>query len=159
MPRTFPTVIVQAINARSTPEVFLVLLDIKHSTFATQRLVNNTENVTSNGNIYTAFPFSIILPESSEGSSPVFTLVLSNIIREFVDEVRSIAGTRERIKIDISIITAGDPDTVLAQWLDFELVSVDYNAENIRATLSVENLLNEPFPGDSFVPSNFPGMF
>lgn len=159
MSRSFPTTIIQAMNAQSTSEVFLAIIDIKHSTFSTFYYVNNFESITSNGQVYSPFPFSLILPETSEDTAPVFTLRISNVSREIIDEIRGVAGLRERMKIDISIIAASDPDTLLATWPDFELVNVDYNREYIIATLSLENLFNEPFPGDSFSPANFPGLF
>ncbi len=54
----------QAAFLQDTDEVFLALLTIAHADISPSiRVVNNTENITSNGNLFTAFPFDIQLPD------------------------------------------------------------------------------------------------
>lgn len=159
MARTMPTVIVEALNASSTSEAFLVLLEISHSLFTTQRVVNNTEDITSNGNVYTRFPFQMIAPPDSDEFRPRIQVVAFDAVGELVTDMRTIAGGRERASCTVTIIAASDPDTALAQWADFEVVGVEYNAEALRFELVVESFLSEPYPADTMNPANFPGLF
>jgi hypothetical protein len=159
MARSIPTTIVEALNAASTGEAFLVLVEFTHSTFDTQRVVNNTEDIVSNGDTYLRFPFSIIAPPDTDEFQPRIQIAVMDAVGEFVTDFRSVAGSRERIFATVTIIAADDPDTALAQWSDFEVVNVDYNADVLRADLVVENFLSEPYPGDTMNPAQFPGLF
>ena len=40
-----------------------------------------------------------------------------------------------------------------------KLQNIEYNADTISGDLTIESFMNEPFPGDSFQPSLFPGLF
>lgn len=54
-------------NAPYSDKAFLTLLTVEHTTLSTPlRIVRNNEDVTSNGNVYTAFPFEVELPNSSD---------------------------------------------------------------------------------------------
>lgn len=159
MARTLPTTIVEAINAATTDEAFLVLLAISHSSFATQRVVNNTVAITSNGQTFLPFPFSMVAPPDTDEFQPRIRVAVMDAIGEFVIDMRSIAGSRERALCTVSIIAASAPDTILAEWEEFEIVSIEYNADVLRVDLAVENFLAEPYPGDTMDPARFPGIF
>lgn len=159
MARTLPEAVVAAMNSETTDKAFFVLLKVTHSLFDTVYLVNNTENVTSNGNEYLAFPFSIVLPSDSEDLQPVIKVNVVNTTRELVSEIRLLAGNRERVKVTVSVIDYDDPDTVLAEWANFEMINVEYDAQSMTFDLVIDLLVTEPFPGDSFAPSTFPGIF
>lgn len=159
MARSFSSTIVEAINAPETSETFLVILKVKHSGFTNFRLVNNTENVTSGGQVYTAYPFSIVLPNDNEDAQPAFTVNIANADLLLVEKLRSIAGGSERVTCDVGVIVASDPDTMLAEWTDFEMTDVTYNSENMTFKLSIDWFMSEGFPAASFTPNNFPGIF
>lgn len=159
MARTIPTTIVEAMNAATTDEAFLVLLELRHSAFTTQRVVNNTEDIVSNGDTYSKFPFSMVAPPDSDEFQPRIQVVALDVAGELVVDMRAIAGTRERAAATISIIVASDPDTILAQWSDFEVIGVEYNADALRFDLAVETFLSEPYPADTMGPAEFPGLF
>ena len=48
---------------------------------------------------------------------------------------------------------------VEAQWPEFLLTNIRYDAATISGTLKLETLEREPFPAGSFTPSQFPGLF
>ena len=157
--RTLPTTIIEAINAATTDEAFLVLLTISHSGFTTQRVVNNTVAIASNGQTFQPFPFSMVAPPDTDEFQPRIQVVAMDAVGELVIDMRTIAGIRERALCTVSIIAASDPNTILAEWEDFEVVSVEYDADAIRFGLAVENFLSEPYPGDTMDPARFPGLF
>lgn len=160
MARSLSTTILAAANAQTTSEVFLALLDFSHPDLdGNIRIVNNTENITSNGVVYTAAPFSISLPPEGTESIPNMRVTTTNVDRSIIDDIRLVAGGSERIGCNIYIIAASSPDTALATYLNFNMVNVQYDAQNLSFDLSVENFLTEPFPYGSFTPSTTPGIF
>lgn len=159
MARALGTTILNAMFAQTTTEAAYALLAISHSTFSTIRFVNNSENVTSNGDTYIAAPFAVQLPPDSEEQRPVIRIVASNIDRALVDEVRTLSGSRERMKATLTIVLSGDPDTAVATYEDFEIVNVSYTAQVITFDLTLEGLLTEAFPYYSQTPNTVPGIF
>jgi hypothetical protein len=148
-----------AINAEETGEAFLILLDIYHASFGpptTLRFVNNYTDITSNGNDYIAYPFSITIPSDLEDSLPKVQLTIDNIDRSIMDEIRSLTSAPD---VNISVILASDPDTVEAGPFETKLRNVDYNFSAITGDLQAEDILNEPYPGVFFTPDQFPGLF
>lgn len=159
MARTFDTEIVRALTAPNTDEVFLVLIKVKHADFTNVKIVNNTENITSNGTTYQAFPFSIVLPADTEETQPQFRVTVTNADQILIDEIRGVAGTSDRVTCDIAVIAASDPDTLLVEWTDFELTDVQYDVNQLSFNLSINWFMTESFPAGSFTPGNFPGIF
>lgn len=158
MARSLPTTVVQAMNRQSTDALFLVLMTITHSDITTVRLVNNTEDVTSGGDVYQAFPFSVILPPDDEDEPAVIRVTMANVTRRLVSEARTIAGKAELALADIELIEHSAPDTVLASWTDFEVHNVRYDASALSFDLSPQLFLNVGFPGDSMTKGNTPGL-
>ncbi len=137
-------------------EVPLVIIEISHDDISTLRFVNNYTNVTSNGNVYTAYPFSIDRPSDLEDKLPQVTLTIDNVSRSIVDEIRTLTGAPD---IDISVILASDPDTLEAGPYEMKLRKVDYNELTITGKLSELDVFRETYPGDNYSPTNFPGLF
>lgn len=159
MPRTLPTTVVQAANAQTTTSAFLVLLEASHSTFTTVRLVNNTQAIVSGGNTYTAFPFAVILPPDDPELQVRARVIVSNVTVELMDELRGVAGSKERIAFTLKVIEASDPNTILQTASGLVAASAKYDADRIELDLTIDNFLTEAFPSDTFSPSNFPGIF
>jgi len=159
MARTLPTTIINAIFSQQTSEVFLVLLTATHSSFSDVRVVNNTEVVTSNGNLYSPFPFAVILPPDAEDLKFAAKVTIYDAEREVIDNLRLVAGSRERIQIKLEVIAASDPDTVLQSVSGLEVQNVTYNQGALSLDATINNFLTEGFPRDSFSPGNFPGVF
>ena len=157
MSRTLSTAIKTELYKQQTGESFLFLLEIDHDDLDTPlRFVNNTENVTSNSDVYTAFPFEVSLPSDREDQLPSVTLTIDNIDRTIVETVRELTGPPT---VDVSVIMASDPDTVEAGPYSFTIKDANYTAEVVTFTLTFEDILNEAFPGDSFTPNYFPALF
>ena len=97
--RSLPTVVVQALYAQTTSSVFLVLLTASHSLFSTIRVVNNTQAVTSNGDVFQPFPFSVVLPPDEEDLQVRAQLQLYDVQQEILDNLRLVAGARSRLSL------------------------------------------------------------
>lgn len=61
--------------------------------------------------------------------------------------------------VTLSLVMASTPDTIEAGPFTFNLREVEYDAEFVSGNLLFEDILNEPFPADSFTPARFPGLF
>lgn len=158
MPRTLPTEIVQAMTAEATDALFLFLLTIEHEAIDTVRIVNNTEAVVSDGVTFEAFPFAVILPPDDEDAPPVFQVSVANITLEVTETVRRIAGLDDTATATVALVEFSDPDTVLAQWSDFDVTEPRYTSETVSFFLAPRIFLTQEIPGDAMTPARFPGI-
>ena len=147
----------QSMMAQQTDVVWHILLTISHESLLEPiRVVNNTENVTSRGNVFQAFPFLINIPEDSAERTPTVQLQIDNIDRSITQTIRSLAS---KPTIILEIITSADTDQLEVGPFEFQLSNVDYDAMLITGTLNYEPILFQPYPSDTFTPSTCPGLF
>ncbi len=147
----------QEVFLQDTNEVFLILLTITHDDIDPSiRVVNNNEAITSNGNLFTAFPFNIELPDSRENAVPRARLSIDNVSREIAEAIRTITTVAT---ITIEIIRAADPDTIEITWAPFNLRNVTWDMTKVSGDLVSEEIEMEPFPIGQFTPANSPGLF
>jgi hypothetical protein len=147
----------QAVNAQETNEVFLLLLTLDHEDLAEPiRVVNNTEDIVSRGMTFVAYPFEIALPDEDPESVARVTLRIDNVDREIV---RSLRALQAPLSVSLEVVLASSPDVVEAGPFNLTLVAAEYDALTITGELAFEDVLNEPFPGHSYVPSEYPGLF
>jgi hypothetical protein len=119
------------------------------------RVVNNTEDVTSRGETFVAFPFDLTLPDQREDAPPRARIVIDNVSREISQSVRSITSAPS---VTLEIIRAAAPDTVEASWPFFSLRNVKWDINQISGDLTVEDFTSEPYPAGIFSPASFPGV-
>lgn len=152
--RTLSTNARAALYASQSDEVWLQLLTIEHDDIGIPiRLVANTEDIVSDGNTFTAFPFELAIPATAQES---VELIVDNVTRELIEEVRAIDTP---LDITLEIVLASDPDTVEAGPFVFQSRSVEYDVSRMRFTLAYEPILNEPFPAYDYTPIDYPGLF
>jgi len=157
MPRTVSLSAMQGVMAQETAEVYLILLTVDHGDIpSTIRFVNNTEDITSNSDVYTAFPFEVTMPDDKEDKEPLAELRIDNVSRTLVDEIRLIQSPPI---ITLSVIIASTPDTIEWGPLEFETRGVTYTATSIIFRLGYSTFISEPFPYKAFDTIDFPGMF
>ena len=148
---------VSAVFAAETAEIFLVLLTMEHPDLAQPiRVVHNQQDIDSRGNTYTRFAFLPKFPDNIEGQVPRAELVIDNVSLEIVREIRQL---RTAPTVKLEVIRAAAPDTVEMSLPEFYLRNVTWDAETIRGTLSLDNVVQERFPALAFTPAHFPGLF
>jgi len=146
-----------ALYAPQTPLVFLHLVTIDHDDLgAPIRLVDNLIDITSRGDLYTAFPIRVVLPPDVPGELPGLDLTIDAIDQSLITALRSISSPP---KISIDVIIASTPDTIEAGPFAFDVTSCEYNANEVRLRLEAERLLSEPYPSGIFSPVAFPMLF
>ena len=147
----------QAIHAQETSEAFLVLIEIDHDSLSEPiRLSSDAVNTVSNGNTYVAYPFDLVLPDDPEEGVSKGRLIIDNVHRDIIQFVRNLPSAP---KVTIRIVLASNPDVIEAEFPNFELVNIQYDALTVSGDLSIRSFMSEPYPGDSFTPSLFPGLF
>lgn len=155
--RSVSDVFLAAANAQTTAEIPIILLVIDHPTLSDPiRVCHNTENVTHDGETYYAFPFLIDLPADRDDELPRVTLTIDNTDRSIIPTLRTITTPPT---VTMSVVLHGTPDVIEAGPYEFTLREMTYNAGSIQGFLSYEAILDEPFPGDEFIPPYFPGLF
>ena len=111
--------------------------------------------VTSRGQRYLFAPIEVELPQDVNDGDPTARLAIDNIDLTLIDTIRSI---EEGATITLEIVLASDPDTVEITFPSMKMVSVEYDRDAVAIDLAIDPLVTEPWPGDSFTPSAFPGL-
>ena len=167
MSRNVSTGFMVSLHARESGVVAAVLLTITHadmaepirlSTDPTERL--STDPVVygsiSRGQHYAFVPIAVVLPDDGDDAAPAASLEIDNTDRELIAAVRSITDAAE---VTLEIIDADDPDVVEIAFPAMRIANVTYDRSIVRFGLAVDGLQAEPYPGASFLPSGFPGLF
>jgi hypothetical protein len=143
--------------ASTSDEPYLILLTITQTDLsAPLRLVDDNANITSNGNLFTAFPFNMELPDNREGASPRARVSIDGTSREITEAIRTM---QTAASISIEVVRASVPDTIELTWPSFNLRNVKWDAGRVSGDLVSEELEVEPFPIWQFSPANAPGLF
>ncbi len=154
--RTLSSTAITSIMAENTGEVWLFLLTITHPSITdTLYFVNNNEALTSRGNVYIPFPFTVELPtEDSENLGEV-RLKIDNIDRSIVKALRSIDSPPS---VTLEVVLASQPDTIEASFSGMLLRNANWDAPSVTASLKFEDIGAEPM-SLQMTPQRFPGMF
>ncbi|ETX26578.1 DUF1833 family protein [Roseivivax isoporae] len=151
--------LIRAATAQQTGTLVLVLATFSHPIAGTRRIVNDTADLTSNGEVFEAYPFSVVLMADKPDEQPVMTLQAANISRDVLAYARTAAASGTRATVTIQIVAKDEPNIVGAQYTNLEAVEWRYTLEQITARLAFRSYQSEPFPAESFTPGAFPGLF
>lgn len=157
MPRPVSATFRAAVYGEETAEVFLQLLRIYHASIVGGpiRLVNDTNNLISNGEEYIACPFQINFPDDREGVLPEVQLAIDNVDRQMVATLRTITTPLE---VELELVVASTPDVVEVPPQRFTMRMASWNINTVTGTLKFEDILNEQFPGGTFTAALWPGL-
>lgn len=157
MPAQLSQALISQLLAQESADPLLVLLTLDHPSFvAPVRLVNNTKEIVSRGNIYTAFPFNITLPADDGETAREVDIVMDNVSLEIIGFLRSVT---EEIPAKVEMILASLPDDVQISFEDLVVRSVSYNKSTITAKLGQDNFLNTELTSEKYTPGKYPGLF
>ena len=142
----------------SAPEAPYILIDIDHAELTeTIRIINDTQELTSNGNVYIACPFRCILPDDYENQLPKARLAVDNIGRELMYWIETTAGGNGST-VRFMQIMRSRPDQI--EWeITMSLYNVQATMQEISAELGFENLFSKPAINIQYRPTNSPGLF
>lgn len=155
----------QAAFAQESEAAWILLCTISHASLEQPiRVANdlmptnaNGESVlVSRGEPFVCYPFSVDLPADDGDSVSRVTIVIDNVDREIIQKLRSIQGP---CQVALEVVLSRTPDLVEAGPFVMTLVAADYDALTISGELAFEDILSLPFPGDSYSPADYPGLF
>ncbi len=143
------------IFAQESANPFLTLVTLTGPGFAFY-LVDNTVDVVSQGQIFSAFPMKVKLPVDDGESAREFDLTFDNAS---LDLIRALRGITSPIDCRIDMILASDPDTIQMSIPDLQIRSTSYNKTSISAKIVMDNFLSVAIPSEKYTPTLFPGIF
>lgn len=143
------------VNATESP---LILVEINHDDLVDPiRVVNDMQDVTSNGNLYIAYPFNCTLPDDYENQLPKAKIVIDNVGRELMYWIETSGGGQDST-CTFKQILRSNPD--LVEWeVTMSLFNVQVTMQSVSAELGFENLFNKPAISRRYQPSTAPGLF
>ena len=143
--------------AQESNDPFLILVTLSHENFDEDiRLVNNSENITSRGNVFQAFPMNIRLPVDDGESARNFVIEFDNVSLTLIEEIRT---NTTPIGVKIERILASLPDEVQMGQDELLIQGITYNKSKIVASIVLDNFLNTEMTSEKYTPSIFPGLF
>jgi len=159
MSRSLSAIAKAAANARETDEVYLVLLEINHSSLpAPIRLVNDQQDLIHLSNTYQRMAFELSLPDDRDEGLPRCRITVDNVSQDIVAAVRNMPAT-EPATVTIKVVLASQPDTIELEESGFTFRDVRWNIARVEGTLYLEDVLREPYPSGTMTPTFYPGLF
>lgn len=142
----------------SAEEAPLVLLEINHESLSSPvRVVNDMQDLTSNGNLFIACPFRYVLPDDFENQLPKARLAVDNIGRDLMYWIETSAGGNGST-VKMMQVMRSRPDTI--EWsISMNLYNVQVTMREVSAELGFENLFAKPAVALQYRPDNTPGIF
>jgi hypothetical protein len=158
MPRSYSAQYKSTLAKVSMEETPLILLEIDHPDLPSPvRVVNDTLNLTSNGNEYIAFPFNCILPDDYENRLPRAILSISNVGRDLMQWLETSDGGNGATA-RFQQVMRSRPNQI--EWeITMSLFNVTANNLEVSAELGFENLFAKPASSISYRPENSAGLF
>lgn len=142
----------------SASEAPLILIEINHQDlYAPVRVVNDTNDVTCNGNLYIAYPFTCKLPDDYENQLPKASIVIDNVGRELMYWIDTTGGGKDSTCTFRQILRS-NPNVI--EWeVTMSLFNIQVTMETVSAELGFENLFNKPAILRRYRPETTPGLF
>ncbi len=142
---------------QESEDVFLTLLTLTHPSFAGPiRLVNNSVDIISRGQTFTAFPFKLRLPVDDGESAREVSIEFDNVSLEILDELRTVTTS---IEVKMEMVLASIPDEVQISIEELKIQAVNYNKQVISARLFLDSFLTTELNSEIYSPTLYPGIF
>lgn len=158
MPRAYSAEYKSTLAATSAPESPLILLEITHAGLTTPvRIVNDTQNLTSNGTEYIACPFRCALPDDLENQLPKVSLAVDNVGKELMYWVETSAGGYGAQARFMQVMRSR-PNQI--EWeITVALSNVKATAKEVTADLGFDNIYTRPAIAMRYDTFTAPGIF
>lgn len=142
----------------SSGEEPVVLLEIDHPELLTpQRVVNDTDDLVSNGNNYVACGFQTHMPDDVAGAMPRVPIAIDNLGGEMTEWLDASKGGRGATVRMMQVMR--DTPNVIEQEFTLELLNSRQSPELIEGELGYENVLDQPALQATYTPETAPGLF
>lgn len=158
MPRNYSAQYKSTLAKVSMEESPIILLTINHPDLNDPiRVVNDTDNITSNGVEYIAFPFNLSLPDDHENRLPRARLSIANVGRDLMFWLETTDGGNGSTATFQQIMRSR-PNQI--EWeITMSLFNVAATNIEVSAELGFENLFAKPAVSINYRPENSAGLF
>lgn len=134
------------------------LLEITHSQLAVPiRVTNDSADIVSNGNLFIACAFRIMLPDDVAGTMPRVPVAIDNVGKELVQWLEASDGGRGA-EFRVMEVMRDTPD-VIEQEYTMTLLRAHQNVIEVTGQLGYENVLDLPALAAAYTPETAPGIF
>lgn len=158
MARNLSSQFKSTIASVSSEESLLILAEISHADLAEPvRVINDTQDLTSNGNLFIACPFRFSMPDDFEGQIPKARIAVDNIGRDLMYWIET-SGGGAGSTIRILFVMRSRPDLIEFDQT-FSMFNVVANMQEISADLGFENFFSTSAIKRQYRPDNSPGLF
>jgi len=149
--------LVNVVNQQHGDVAYLFLMTITDPESNTViRVVNNLEDVTSRGEVYTAFPFDVVLPPDTSTSPANVKVTTFNVGRELIELLR---GTLDPPRVKIELVLSADLD-VVEKTIDFMVLrNLQYDNESVSFELASSSVFARKTCSGIYSQGEFPGLF
>lgn len=142
-------------RADETASVWVPLITLTHSEFATRRIAKDS-NVTSRGERFSGYPLRLSLPRDTDDGSLDGRLEIEDVERTLIAALRS-ADSEPAVTVEI--VRADAPETVEFTYNGLELRDMSVLGVGITGVIGIADQRTEPIPADAMTPDTFPGLF
>jgi len=157
MPRNVSNNYLDAVisNAKELP---LTLLEITHAGLTVPvRVVNDTQDITVNGDVFSKMAFRATLPDDLSKGQPRARIVIDNIGHELTDWIESTGGGKDA-QVRLMQVLRSDPN-VLEIDITLGLDDVNMTQIEVSGELSFDDILNRPAVTVNYRPEIAGGLF
>lgn len=134
------------------------LLEITHSQLGQPiRVVNDNQDLVSNGNTFSAFAFKIQLPDDISKQMPSIPLTVDNIGREMTQWLEASNGGKGA-QVRVMQVMRNAPNVIEVDFT-LTLLNVVQDMLQITAQLGYQNFLDIPCLTATYTPETAPGIF
>jgi hypothetical protein len=156
--RAYSAAYKSTLAATCAPEAPLTLLEITHPDLPVPvRVVNDTQNIASNGNEYIACAFRCQLPDDLEEQLPKAQLAIDNVGRELMYWIETSAGGHGAQARFMQVMRSR-PDDI--EWeISINLSNVKCTVSQVTAELGYDDIFSRPAVALRYDPFHFPGIF
>jgi hypothetical protein len=138
----------EELAAEHVDSAWLVLVTLEHPDLeAPLRFSSDAVDTVSQGFIFSALPFAVVLPDDVEARAPQAQLRIDNTSQEIIAALRGLA---EPLAVTLQIVRSGEPDLVEREWRGLEWRASSYDLAFVSGGLSVEDMASEEFPYETF---------
>jgi hypothetical protein len=158
MARAYSAAYKSTLAAVSAPEAPLILMEISHADLAAPvRVVNDTQNIVSNGDTFIAAPFRGVLPDDVEGQLARARIAIDNVGRDLMYWIEASSGG-QGAEVRLMQVMRSRPD--LIEWeVTLDLMNVRATMAEVSGELGYENVYMRPAVQLRYDPQTAPGLF
>lgn len=145
-----------SVEAQESGDQLVVLAIIRHETIGSPlRMANAVVDITSQGDVFTAFPFSIDFPQVSETNSRG-RIQIPNVDTRIGQFLLTLNTPPQ---IELVLVSSQDWDVWIIHLRRLFLRSFRGDTTRISADITTWDLATEPWPARRMVQANYPAVF